>query len=188
MTATQPAKPMRADAKRNCEHLLAVAREVFGEQGTDAPLDEIVKRAKVGAGTLYRHFPTRETLLESVYRAEIVGLADRAHDLIATCAPDEALERWLREQVSWVLRSHGLAMSLKSAIDKESEVYTLCMTAMRDAAGALLKPLQDEGRIRPDITPANLLRLAHGVAIAAENFPEEERETMLSVVVNGLRA
>lgn len=188
MTATQPAKPMRADAKRNCERILEVAREVFAELGTDAPLDEIVKRAKVGAGTLYRHFPTRETLLETVYRSEIVGLADRAHELLATCPPEEALDTWLREQVTWVLRSHGLAMSLKSAIDKESDVYTLCMTAMREAAGALLKPLQEAGKIRADITPANLLRLAHGVSIAAENFPQAERETMLSVVLNGLRA
>jgi AcrR family transcriptional regulator len=187
LTAARPPKPMRADARRNCEHILSVAREVFTEQGADAPLDEIVKRAKVGAGTLYRHFPSRDVLLEQVYRAELMSLSERAHQLLDTVPPEQALAQWLREQVDWVLRQRGLAMSLKAAIDQNAEVFDLCRGAMQEAAAALLRPLQETGAVRADITAIDLLRLAHGVAVAAENIPPEQGEKMLSVVLNGLR-
>jgi AcrR family transcriptional regulator len=178
---------MRADARRNCERIIEVARTVFREDGVDAPLDEIVKRAKIGAGTLYRHFPTRDTLIEQVYRAEIVGLSDRAYQLAKKFPPEQALTEWIREQVRWVLGQHGLAASLKAVIDHDSEVFQLCRTALRDAADALLKPLQDSGKVRADVASAELLRLCHALAIAIENQPEEQAELMISIMLRGLR-
>lgn len=179
-------KPMRADARRNCERILAVAKEVFTAQGTDAPLDEIAKRAKVGAGTLYRHFPNRDALIEGVYRAEIVALSNRAYELLARLPADQALEAWIREEVGWINHQRGLAMSLKAAVDQNSEVFQYCRTVMRDAAGALLGPLQEAGRVRADITPADLLRLGHGIAVTIENQPPEQAERLLSVLIAGL--
>lgn len=181
-------KPMRADARRNAERILTVAKEVFTEQGADAPLDEIVKRAKVGAGTLYRHFPNRDALIEGVYRAEIVALSNRAYELLSQLPADQALEAWIREQVHWINHQRGLAMSLKAAVDQSSEVFQYCRTVMRDAAGALLGPLQEAGKVRADITPATLLRLGHGIAVTLENQPPDEAERLLSVLLNGLRA
>ncbi|HEX3787862.1 MAG TPA: helix-turn-helix domain-containing protein [Pseudonocardiaceae bacterium] len=184
---TQSAKPMRADARRNCEKIIAVAREVFAEHGTDAPLDEIAKRAQVGAGTLYRHFANRDALIEAVYRSEIVGLSTRAHELAEQHSPQVALEEWIRLQLRFITEQHGLAAALKVAIDKDSETFGYCRTVMREAAGEILQPLQESGDIRADITPADLLRLAHGIGVVSENLPKDEQDRLLSVLINGLQ-
>src|SRR3954465_3498301 len=92
--AADPPRAMRADARRNYERLVAVARDVFAEQGPEAPLDEIARRAGVGAGTLSRHFPGRDPLIEAVYRADIAELSGQAHQLLAELPPDQALAEW----------------------------------------------------------------------------------------------
>lgn len=188
--AEQPAaerpRAMRADAQRNHERIVAVAREVFAEHGPEAPLDDIARRAGVGAGTLYRHFPNRECLIEAVYRGEIEGLSDRAHELLAECPPEEALMQWMRDHVGVTLQRRGLAMTLKQAIDKDSETFALCKTTMRDAAAALLKPAQEAGRVRADVRPGDLLRLCHALGVAAESVPEDA-DWFLSLLFGGLR-
>jgi AcrR family transcriptional regulator len=181
-------RPMRADARRNYERIVATAREVFSEQGADAPLDEIVRRAGVGAGTLYRHFPHRDALLEAVYRGEIEQLSARAYELLEEHSPEDALAQWLREQVHWNLHGRGLATTLKAALDRESETFAYCKTTMRTAAAAVLTPAQDAGKIRTDIGPADLLRLSHAVALTAEHATAEDGERLLTVVLDGLRA
>jgi len=187
MVIADPARPMRADARRNYDGIVAVARDAFKEHGPGAPLDDIAKRAGVGAGTLYRHFPTRETLIEAVYRGEIAELSDRALKFTEELPPGEALEAWIREQVAWSAQNRGLATTLKASIEKGSETFVWCMNRMRDAAGAVLRAAQEAGLVRPDVTVVDLLRLGHGVALAVEHATPEETTRLLSVVFNGLR-
>jgi AcrR family transcriptional regulator len=179
---------MRADARRNYERIVATARAVFVEQGVDAPLDEVAKRAQVGPGTLYRHFPTRDVLVEAVYRGEIEALAERAEVLAEELPPGEAVREWMREQVRFVVEQSGLAMALKAAIDADSETFRYCKDKLRTAVATLLEPAQAAGEIRADLQPADLLRLGHGVGTGVKYADEAGAERLLSVVLDGLRA
>lgn len=187
MATANPPRAMRADARRNYDRLVEVAREIFTEQGPEAPLDEIARRAGVGAGTLYRHFPGRDPLIEAVYRADIAEIAAGAHRLLAELPPGEALAAWLRNQLYFAVRAHGLAAGLKAAIDQNSETFALCRGTLRDAAAALLGAAQAAGEVRTDITPITLLRLAHGIGMVTETAAPGEPEKMLSVLLDGLR-
>jgi AcrR family transcriptional regulator len=178
---------MRADARRNYELIVATAREVFFEHGVDAPLDDVVKRAGVGAGTLYRHFPTRDVLVEAVYRQEIEDIAERARQLAKERPPEEALAEWLREMVRFHVERSDLTVALKAAIDEESATFQYCKSALRDAAWELLSRAQDAGIVRADLESVDLMRLSHGLGASAKHADEAARERMLSVVMNGLR-
>ncbi|GHF15478.1 TetR family transcriptional regulator [Amycolatopsis deserti] len=179
-------RPMRADARRNYERILSTAREAFLEHGPEAPLDDIARRAGVGAGTLYRHFPTRETLIEAVYRHDIEELSKAAHRLLAEYEPVTALELWIREHVAFVLHKRGLAATLKAAMDRDSETFALCKKLMNDAAAAVLTPAQEAGAVREDVRPRDLLLLGHGICVAAEGS-EETADRLLTVMLDGLR-
>jgi AcrR family transcriptional regulator len=179
---------VRADARRNYERIVATARDAFLADGIDVPLDDIAKRAGVGAGTLYRHFPGRDSLVEAVYREEITQLADAAHRLHDELPPEEALFAWMREQVRWIGDSMGLASALKSALDSESETYAFCKKTIREAVRVLLEPAQAAGIVRTDLEPGDLLRLGHGVGAAAQFTDDAGAERMLSVVIDGMRA
>jgi AcrR family transcriptional regulator len=187
MTMADAGRPMRADARRNYERIVATAREVFSEQGADATLDDIAKRAEVGAGTLYRHFPTRETLVEAVYRGEIDELSARAFKLLEELPPDQALDVWMLDQVRYVVRKRGLATVLKASLDAGSETFAWCQSRMRGAAAALLAPGQNAGALRADITPTDLLRLGHAIGLAVEKAPPGDDERLVSVMLAGLR-
>lgn len=186
MPSAEATRPMRADARRNFERIVATAREVFTEHGADAPMDEVAKRAKVGAGTLYRHFPNREALIEAVYRDDVERLCQRAYDLLAERSPSEALDGWVREEITYLIRSGGLAATMKATI-RDSEVFAQCKAAMRDAADALLSSAKEDGEVRPDVQPRDLLLLGHGVSTAAEHASPEEAERLISVMLAGLR-
>jgi AcrR family transcriptional regulator len=179
---------MRADARRNSELLVATAREVFAEKGAEAPLDEIAKRAGVGAGTLYRHFPNRDALVEAVYRGEVSELADRATALLAEHPPDIALTEWMRAQVRFVSHRRGLATSLKATLSRTSETMVWCKNRLLGSAEELLEAAKQEGTIRADLEPYDLLRLGHGIAVAAELGSETDGERLIEVMLNGLRA
>ncbi|MDT7805113.1 MAG: hypothetical protein QOI78_8546 [Actinomycetota bacterium] len=181
-------RPMRADARRNYERIVATAKVLFAEHGADVPLDDIAKTAGVGAGTLYRHFPTREKLIETVYRDEISLLADRALVLHDELAPWEALEAWLGEQVTWVVERHKLAAILKDSIDSGSETFQYCQKRLRGATGTLVEAAQAAGLVRADVTGADVLRLGHGAGMAVRNCSPEEGKLVLSVILDGLRA
>src|SRR5690242_2306744 len=131
-TAPPPAEPprsMRADAQRNYARLLAVAKDAFGEHGADAPLDDIAKRAGVGAGTLYRHFPTRDSLMAAVYRDDVAELSAQAHDLLERMPPEEALAEWMRMQVAYIIRKRGLGTALITLLGRDSELFAWCRYA-----------------------------------------------------------
>ncbi|NIH82062.1 TetR/AcrR family transcriptional regulator [Amycolatopsis viridis] len=179
-------RPMRADARRNYERLLATAREAFREHGPDAPLDDIARRAGVGAGTLYRHFPNREALIEAVYRDDIERLCAGAHQLLAEHEPGKALELWMRDRLAFVLQKRGVAHTLKAAMDRDSETFAYCRSLMNDAAEEVLRHAQEAGAVRADVQPRDLLLLGHGVCVAADE-DEELAGRLLSVMLDGLK-
>jgi AcrR family transcriptional regulator len=179
---------MRADARRNYERIVATANELFTAHGADVPLDDVAKKAGVGAGTLYRHFPTREKLFEAVYRDEIEVLADRAYALHEELPPWEALEAWLIEQVTWVVERHKLATILKESIDSGSETFKYCQHRLRAATGVLVDTAREAGLIRPDVVGADVLRLGHGAGMAVRNCSPEDGKRVLDVILDGLRA
>jgi AcrR family transcriptional regulator len=178
---------MRADARRNSALLISTAREVFAEKGVEAPLDDIAKRAGVGAGTLYRHFPSRESLIEAVYRNEVDQLGVMATQLLVDYEPREALDRWMREQVLFVNHRRGLAVSLKATLSPDSDTMTWCRTRLVEACAELVDAGKAAGTIREEVQPYDLLRLAHGLAIASASGTAEEADRMLNVVLAGLR-
>jgi AcrR family transcriptional regulator len=177
---------MRADARRNFDRLIVAAREAFTEHGPEASLDDIARRAGVGPGTLYRHFPARLALLEAVYRDDITRLSDRARELLAEKPIEEALGTWMLEQVEYVLYRRALAATLKTALDRDSETMAYCKTTMREAADAMLVRAKEAGLVRPEVTGSDLLRLGHAIGYASEYAPEDA-ERMLSYMLDGLR-
>jgi AcrR family transcriptional regulator len=180
-------RPMRADARRNYERLLVAAREAFSERGEQASMDDIAKRAEVGPGTLYRHFPSREALLAAVYRDDVDFMAKRAGELAGTLPPFEALATWLHEQLGYIKAKLGITAVLKNILKDDAETFEWCRDSMRAAIGGLLESAQDAGEIRPDVDHITVLRLAHGVGMASENAPELA-DRMLDLVIDGLRA
>jgi AcrR family transcriptional regulator len=180
-------RPMRADARRNYERLLVAGREAFTERGEQASMDDIAKRAEVGPGTLYRHFPHREALLAAVYRDDVDVMAKRAEELAGTLPPFEALSTWLHEQLGYIKAKLGITAVLKSILKEDTETFEWCRDNMRNAVGSLLEAAQDAGAIRRDVDHITVLRLAHGVGMASENVPEMA-DRMLDLVIDGLRA
>jgi AcrR family transcriptional regulator len=183
-------KPMRADARRNYERLLKEAAVAFAAHGEGASLDDIAKRAGVGSGTLYRHFPTRQALLEAVYVDSIEAIAARADVIAAELPPGEALVEWLNELSERMIQVRGLKALLGSAVtDGSSAVLTACGTSVRGAADRLVGAAQREGTLRTDVEPIEILRLAHGVATASELANGEGRyiRRYLSLLTEGLR-
>jgi AcrR family transcriptional regulator len=174
-------RPMRADARRNYERLLAVAREVFAEQGGSASLEDIARRAKVGIGTLYRHFRTRQDLVEAVYVSEVEDLCNSAVDL-ADLPPWDALVAWLHRFVVYTATKRALAEGL----NHESEMFKSCRRTIYAAGEPLLKRAQDGGAARPDVGFDDLMRLISGITMIQFVEPGQ-LERVLGVAVDGLR-
>jgi AcrR family transcriptional regulator len=182
-------RPMRADARRNHDKLLAVAKVAFAENGPEASLDDIARRAGVGAGTLYRHFPTREALIEAVYRDEVHVLCDAADRFGSDLPADEALAAWLKALVRYVAAKRGLSLALKSMLGVDSEVFAVCHKAITDHGGALLERAQQAGVVRTDLSLGDLLRLASAIGQASESAPEDKgmAERLLALMMDGWR-
>lgn len=155
---------MRADARKNYEQLLLVAREVIGEQGAEASLRDVARRAGVGLGTLYRHFPTREALLEALLRTGFDELTARAEDLATSSSSREALVVWLRECVAVTVEVRGLTELMVAAMeDPDSALYRSCK-ALRAAGTGLLTRAQADGAARADLDGTDLFALISAVA------------------------
>ncbi|MGW2639589.1 TetR/AcrR family transcriptional regulator [Streptomyces sp. NPDC001348] len=183
-------KPMRADARRNYERLLKVAAEAFAEHGENASLDDIAKRAGVGSGTLYRHFPTRQALLEAVYVDAIEAQAARADEIAKELPPGEALSEWLNELGVGMIQVRGLKALLGSVVtDGSSVAVTACGNSLKGAARRLVEAAQQEGTLRGDVESIDILRLAHGVATASELADDGGKliRRYLSLLTEGLR-
>jgi len=182
-------RPLRADAARNRQRVLAAATEVFGESGVEASLEEIARRAGVGVGTLYRHFPTRADLIQQVYRGSVDDLVDSADRLLQTMTGEEALDAWVQEFVGYVARKKGMASALKAALGPDSAVvFADGRGRMELAVGRMIEAAVRDGTIRRDVEPGDLLRAISSVCIAASATEEVERtRRVLRLVLDGLR-
>lgn len=159
---TQPARKPRADAQRNRERLLEVAKAAFADEGPDVSLDEIARRAGVGIGTLYRHFPTRDAIVEAVYRREVEQLAGSATRLLGSLSPGEALHEWMRLFVDYIATKKVMASALGSIVGGTTELYDSSRTQITDAMFLLVDRAGAAGDIRPDVDPNDLLRAVGG--------------------------
>lgn len=179
---------MRADAKRNYDKILATARVVFTERGTDSSLDEIAKRAGVGPGTLYRHFPTREALVDALMQDWTDRVAADADAAIATgLPPRDMLLGWFEHFVDHITLHRGAASKICAAMDDPaSPMYRKCRV-MSDANARVIDHLQADGDLRPGVDAANVMRLVSGVASVADtSHTELDVRPMLEVVVDGI--
>jgi AcrR family transcriptional regulator len=178
-------RPLRADAKRNRELLLAAARDAFTERGADASLEDIARRAEVGVGTLYRHFPTRQALLEGVYVEEVEALC-RTADEYADLDPWDALVRWFNRFVDYVATKRALAEEMMSNVGKDAPVFRTCHDAIFAAGEPLLDRAKATGAVRPDVDFADVIRLVSGVTML-RNATTDEIRRVLAVALDGLR-
>lgn len=183
----QPARPMRADAQRNRERLLAAARPAFAEHGAEASLDDIARRAGVGPGTLYRHFPTREALIEAIYRDDIASLAALANELVAARPSEQAIAEFMRAWVESVVSKRGMKAALTAATDRDSELFAWCRDTLFAAVEALVVKARVDGVVRPDLEARDLLRLCAGIGGAIGDTPDGA-ERLLSFALDGVRA
>ncbi|MBP8535340.1 TetR/AcrR family transcriptional regulator [Streptomyces sp. MK37H] len=155
---------MRADARKNRDHLLAVAGTVIAEQGVDASLRDIARKADVGLATLLRHFPTREALLEALLHTSFDELTARADELETSSSPEDALASWLRDCVAWTTEYRGVTVLMAAAIeDTESALHASCVT-LRAAGTRLLARAQAAGMARTDIDGTDLFALIAALA------------------------
>jgi AcrR family transcriptional regulator len=184
-----PAPPKRADARRNYERLLTAATAAFAEHGADdVSLEEIARRAGVGIGTLYRHFPARQALLEAVYRDQVDGLDALGAKLLTAESPGAALGEWLRAFVAFGRTKRSLSAALVSTIGRDAALISECSMILRRRTEEVLSRAQDAGEARQDVQPADILRLTHGLIMATEAAPADpdQQERLLSLVVSGL--
>ncbi|MFJ4851763.1 MULTISPECIES: TetR/AcrR family transcriptional regulator [unclassified Streptomyces] len=174
-------RPHRRDAARNYDALLAAAREAFAENGAEASLEDIARRAGVGIATLYRNFPTRRHLFESVYADEVNELCRVAQD-VAALEPWDALTSWLRRFVDYTVTKRAI----REALNNESDVFLACRDSMYQAGGPLFERAQKAAEARTDISFDDLLRMVSG--ISSTYFPEEtQRDRVLGVALDGVR-
>jgi AcrR family transcriptional regulator len=185
LRSARPDRAMRADARRNYERLLTAASAAFAERGADdVSLEEIARRAGVGIGTLYRHFPTRPALLEAVYREQVETLGALAGKLLAAESPSSALAEWMKAMVEFSATKRSLMRELMA----DSPFIPVCKTVISASSNALLERAQRAGVARADVTGSDLSRMAHGLVMAAE-FGKDDPELldrMVSVVLAGL--
>ena len=186
----QPDAPrsLRADAKRNRDELLARAAEVFAERGADASLEEIARRAQVGIGTLYRHFPSRDALVEAVYRREVQTLCGGVDELLVDHAPDEALASWMRSFAGYVARKRGMTMALKSVLGADNPLFQESHQRLQHAVATLVDAAVASGSIRGDFPPEDLLRALGSICMATDTPGWADRvDRMVDLLIDGLR-
>ncbi|HEU5425460.1 MAG TPA: helix-turn-helix domain-containing protein [Actinocrinis sp.] len=178
-------RPQRADARRNYEKLLAVARDAFAENSA-VTLEEIARRAHVGIGTLYRHFPNRPALLEGIYVEQVEELCRSARELAEVLAPWDALVAWLHRYVGYVGTKRALAEQLTAAIGAPTEVFGQCRQALFADGEPLLTRAQESGVVRTDVTFEEVVRMVSGITMAT--FADEDQmERVLDIALDGLR-
>jgi AcrR family transcriptional regulator len=181
-------RAQRADACRNHDRLLEVASEAFATWGVEASLEKIAKSAGVGIGTLYRHFPTRDALVEAVYRHNVDLLCAGADELRASLPPDQALAEWMQRFVSYVPSKKGLATYLKSAVSADSDLFQSTHAKVQQTIGTLVDAAADAGMIRARIDGMDLLRALGGVCMMADlpGGPEQAAK-VATLLMDGLR-
>jgi AcrR family transcriptional regulator len=174
-------RPHRKDAARNYDALLAAAREAFAEHGAEASLEDVARRAGVGIGTLYRNFPTRRALFESVYADEVNSLCQAALD-VAGLEPWEALTSWLSRFSGYMVTKQAV----RQALENDSEIFGTCRESMFSAGGPLFERAQKAGVARTDMDFGDLLRLVAGVT-GTTFVDDTQRDRVLAIALDGVR-
>ncbi|SDL27763.1 TetR/AcrR family transcriptional regulator [Nonomuraea jiangxiensis] len=178
----------RADARANRDRLIEVAARTFAREGAGASLKGIAKEAGVGIGTLYRHFPTRESLIEAAHTSELARVCESADDLLATMPPDEALRAWLGRWVTYLTAKHGLAQALRAtaASGEDAVAFPGARALALAAVDRLLDAGVRDGTLRQGVEPLDVLVAAHGAALAAMDPGQVVR--LLDYLMDALRA
>ncbi len=178
----------RSDAQRNRERILEVAREAFSRSGANASLDDIARKAGVGPGTLYRHFPTRENLLEAVYRSGLEKLAAAEKKFAEELPPVEALRAWLLLFIDNIAAKHLIAPALKAVLGDPQKVFEASYAQIWEAIRALVKRAIKSGDIRKDLDPVDLLRALVGVASVATGPDwQQSARRLVDILITGAR-
>jgi AcrR family transcriptional regulator len=179
------ARPKRADAQRNREKVITAAREAFAEGGASTSLEEIARRAEVGIGTLYRHFPSRQALLEGVYVDEVQALCRSAADL-ADLAPWDALVAWLHRFVGYMATKQALAQELLNYVERDAAVFKSSRSALYAAGGPLLERAQEAQVVREDTDLPEVIQMVGGISKIATSAPGQI-DHILDIALDGLR-
>ena len=177
---------MRADARRSRAKLIEAATIAFAENGADAPLEDIARRAGVGIGTLYRHFPTRTDLQAGVFRSQVDAVCTTADELIGTVSPEQAFAGSVRAIAGYLITKRGLSKALIDSLGRDSELISVCSLRMRETLDRLLEHAQRAGAVRGDVTAHDVLRLVHGIVMATEQTPQDT-DRLLGMTLDGLR-
>lgn len=183
-----PVRRTRADARRNHDRLIAVAKTAFAEIGPEVSLDEIARRAGVGIGTLYRHFPTRDSMVEAVYRREVEQLAAAATRLLGSLPPAAALHEWMRLFVDYIATKKVMASALGAIVDCSSALYAASGVQLGEAMTLLVRHGVAAGAIRPDIDAIDLLRALVGFTLG-NSSPGWQASALrlIEILMDGLR-
>jgi AcrR family transcriptional regulator len=178
----------RTDARRNRERILEVAKEAFARSGANTSLDDVARQAGVGAGTLYRHFPTRDALLEAVYHTEVGKLAAAERELSAKLAPVEALRAWMMLFVDYIAAKHIIAPALNTIVGGPSKVYEASRAQVSGAIETLVKRAIKSGDIRKDLDAFDLLRALIGVSnVASSPDWQQSAKRLVDILILGSR-
>jgi AcrR family transcriptional regulator len=184
-TETLLARPQRADARRNYEKVLVAAREAFAEGGESTALEEIARRAGVGIGTLYRHFPNRQALLEAVYVNEVEAVCRSAAEFEGG-DPWESLNGWFERLMGYLATKQALAAELLNYLDRDAALFQDCRASLFTAGEPLLKRAQDAGVVRPDVEFSDVMHMVIGIAKIPASDPSQT-EHILRIALDGLR-
>jgi AcrR family transcriptional regulator len=177
----------RADAVRNRDLLLTAASDAFAARGADVPLEDIARNAGVGIGTLYRHFPTRDALIEAVYRHEVDVLCERADQLLETMPPEQALAEWMQLFVRHVATKKGMLSALKPLLSSNQSFSDQTKGRAQAAASKLLEAGVAAGTIRADVDGGDLLRAVGGICMSTDQERSEASERLVGLLFDGLR-
>jgi AcrR family transcriptional regulator len=185
----QPAqRKTRTDAQRNRERILAVAKTAFARSGANTSLDDVARQAGVGAGTLYRHFPTRDALLEAVYHTEVAKLAAAERELSEKFPPVEALRAWMLLFVDYIAEKHIIAPALNTFVGGPSKLYESSRAQVSGAIEALVKRAIKSGDVRKDLEPFDLLRALIGVSnVASAPDWKQSAKRLVDILILGSR-
>ncbi|WP_329404225.1 TetR/AcrR family transcriptional regulator [Streptomyces melanogenes] len=179
---------LRADARRNRERILEAAVRAFSEKGPDVAIDTIAKAAGVGSATLYRHFPTREALVEAAYRNELARVCDSAATLLAAHTPDRAIRLWMDAFIDYLAAKQGMADALRAAVASGADPFAETLDKLGTALATLLHAGADAGLLRPDIDPFDVGFSLAGVALITSAPDQRERAgRLLDLLLDGLR-
>jgi AcrR family transcriptional regulator len=179
-------RPKRADARRNYEKVLTAAREAFAEGGESTALEEIARRAGVGIGTLYRHFPNRQALLEALYVGEVEEVCRSAAELDDDADPWEALAGWFERFIAYLATKRALAHELLNYLDPDARLFQVCRASLFEAGEPLLARAQEAGVVRSDVSIAEVIQMVMGIAKIPASDPRQN-EHIVRIALDGLR-